>query len=211
MSEHYFSSEPASPSEEFTITVEIAGRDYAITSSHGVFSYRGLDKGTRVFLSKVPDPLDCLESLAPSEESLALDLGCGWGPISLALAQRWPGQVWSVDVNERARHLTQINMTAAGYEPHVYSPEEAREALAGRRFDLIWSNPPVRIGKEELHTLLLTWLSYLSENGAAFFVVQKNLGADSLNRWLCDQGFDSQKVASAAGFRILRVRLIPDA
>lgn len=205
MSEHYFSSQPASPAEEFTFNVEIAGREYAVTSSHGVFSYRGLDKGTRVFLTKVPDRL-ALDEYAPSEESLALDLGCGWGPISLALAERWPGEVWSVDVNERARHLTAVNMKVAGYEPHVYSPQEAEAALEGRRFDLIWSNPPVRIGKAELHALLLTWLAHLSERGAAYFVVQKNLGADSLSRWLCDQGFDSQKMASAAGFRILRVR-----
>ena len=86
--------------------------------------------------------------------------------------------------------------------------EEALKIVAAQRvtFDVIWSNPPIRIGKKALHELLTTWLSLLSHDGVAYLVVQKNLGADSLTAWLCDQGFPSEKIASKKGYRIIEVR-----
>ncbi len=77
---------------------------------------------------------------------------------------------------------------------------------AGLRFDELWSNPPIRIGKQALHALLLTWLPRLSPGGRAVLVVGKNLGADSLQRWLEGQGFATVRVGSAKGFRVLEVR-----
>ena len=71
---------------------------------------------------------------------------------------------------------------------------------------MIWSNPPIRIGKNALHELLKTWLSMLSANGVAYLVVQKNLGADSLTQWLCQQGFPAEKIASKKGYRIIECR-----
>jgi 16S rRNA G1207 methylase RsmC len=78
------------------------------------------------------------------------------------------------------------------------------------RYDEIWSNPPIRIGKEALHELLLTWLARLAPTGVARLVVGRNLGADSLQRWLGDQGYDCERVASAKGFRVLNVRAAAD-
>ena len=68
----------------------------------------------------------------------------------------------------------------------VLRPERGRPA---DRYDEIWSNPPIRIGKEALHALLLTWLPRLAPDGVARLVVSKNLGADTLQRWLVEQGF----------------------
>ena len=76
-------------------------------------------------------------------------------------------------------------------------------------FDTIWSNPPIRIGKEELHRLLLTWLPRLAPGGNAWLVVQKNLGSDSLQRWLAgelDDSFAVSRESTSKSFRILRVR-----
>ena len=70
----------------------------------------------------------------------------------------------------------------------------------------IWSNPPIRIGKDALHDLLLAWLPRLRPDGRAVMVVGKNLGADSLQRWLGDQGFPTERTGSAKGFRILETR-----
>ena len=80
------------------------------------------------------------------------------------------------------------------------------EADPDTRYDEIWSNPPIRIGKVPLHTLLLHWLERLQPNGVGRLVVAKNLGADTLQRWLGEQGYDVQRVASAKGFRVLVVR-----
>ena len=55
---------------------------------------------------------------------------------------------------------------------------------ADLEFTVIWSNPPIRIGKEALHALLLQWIPRLAVEGAAYLVVQRNLGADSLHAWL---------------------------
>ena len=73
------------------------------------------------------------------------------------------------------------------------------------RFDLIWSNPPIRIGKAELHDLLRRWLGRLTPTGSAVLVVHKHLGADSLQRWLIDQGHPTERLASRAGYRLLQV------
>ena len=74
------------------------------------------------------------------------------------------------------------------------------------RFDVIWSNPPVRIGKEAMHQMLVSWLGRLAPSGVAYLVVQRNLGADSLITWLNGQGFEASKFASKKGYRIIEVR-----
>ena len=201
MSEHYFTASPAVEAEERTHRFTIRGVEHAVVTASGVFSADRLDKGTQVLFDHVPDP---------PKTGTFLDLGCGWGPITLALAGAAPGAtVLAVDVNERSLALTTRNAETAGLDNVRTSPAEAlltelRES--SRTVDLIWSNPPVRIGKEALHALLLDWLALLSDDGEAWLVVLKNLGADSLATWLKNQGWDVNRMASSKGFRVLRVR-----
>ena len=201
MSEHYFTASPAVEAEERAHRFSIRGVEHAVVTASGVFSADRLDKGTQVLFDHVPDP---------PKTGTFLDLGCGWGPITLALAGAAPGAtVLAVDVNERSLALTTRNAETAGLDNVRTSPAEAlltelRES--SRTVDLIWSNPPVRIGKEALHALLLDWLALLSDDGEAWLVVLKNLGADSLATWLRDQGWDVSRMASSKGFRVLRVR-----
>ena len=201
VSEHYFTASPAVEAEERTHRFSIRGVERTVVTASGVFSADRLDKGTQVLLDHVPDP---------AQTGTFLDLGCGWGPITLALADAAPGAtVLAVDVNERSLALTTRNAETAGLDNVRTSPAEAlltelRES--SRTVDLIWSNPPVRIGKEALHALLLDWLALLSDDGEAWLVVLKNLGADSLATWLRDQGWDVSRMASSKGFRVLRVR-----
>ena len=201
VSEHYFTASPAVEAEERTHRFSIRGVDRTVVTASGVFSADRLDKGTQVLLDHVPDP---------PEAGTFLDLGCGWGPITLALAEAAPGAtVLAVDVNERSLALTARNAEAAGLDNVRTSPAEAlltELRKTSRTVDLIWSNPPVRIGKEALHSLLLDWLALLSDDGEAWLVVLKNLGADSLAAWLRDQGWDVSRQASSKGFRVLRVR-----
>jgi 16S rRNA G1207 methylase RsmC len=135
----------------------------------------------------------------------ALDLGCGYGPIALTLAHRAPAAtVWAVDVNERARELCTANAAAAGLADRIVvaAPDDVDPAV---RFDLIWSNPPVRIGKPALHDLLDRWLARLTPEGRAVLVVQKHLGADSLARRLADEGWTVRRLVSRQAYRILEV------
>lgn len=75
-------------------------------------------------------------------------------------------------------------------------------------FDEIWSNPPIRVGKEVLHELLTTWLNRLNKSAVARLVVQKNLGSDSLQKWLSAElpsDFETTRADSAKSFRVLKV------
>ncbi len=73
------------------------------------------------------------------------------------------------------------------------------------RFSGLWSNPPVRIGKDALHALLTAWLGRLEPGSLAFLVVGRNLGADSLHRWLAAQGWPVTRLAARTGYRLLQV------
>ncbi|GAA3534415.1 16S RNA G1207 methylase RsmC [Aeromicrobium flavum] len=188
---HYFDPTPQTEDERRTVTVEIWGRRREYTTSTGVFSGGGLDKATAILLA---------ESTPPPPGTVVLDLGCGWGPIACSLAAEG-ATVWAVDVNERALELTAQN--AQGLDVHTALPDQVPPDV---RFDAIWSNPPIRIGKEALHELLLTWLPRLRPGGEARLVVGRNLGADSLQRWFIDRGHPTERVASSKGFRILSVR-----
>lgn len=198
MSDHYFTAEPASPDQRRSRTVRLRGDEVAVETAGGVFSPDHLDTGTEVLLRTVPEP--------PVDGDL-LDLGCGWGPITLALAQASPlARVWAVDVNERALDLTRRNAAAAGAtRVQAVRPEEVPEDV---RFAAIWSNPPIRVGKEALHAMLRLWLHRLLPGGEAHLVVAKHLGSDSLQRWLDSElgaEFSADRAATSKGFRVLRV------
>jgi 16S rRNA G1207 methylase RsmC len=210
--DHYFTAEPASPDERRTRTVHLAGRDLTVETAGGVFSPDHLDSGTEVLLRTVP---------APPAEGHLLDLGCGWGPIALSLALLAPrATVWAVDVNERALDLTRRNAERVGAAPgdlgatgpgvHAAHPDDVP---ADVRFAAIWSNPPIRVGKPALHAMLRHWLPRLAPGGTAHLVVGKQLGADSLQRWIAAElgtGGDGviaevERVETDRGFRVLRV------
>ena len=194
--DHYFTASPASADERRDLRVRLAGRDVDVEVAGGVFSPGGLDKGTAVLLEEAP---------APPASGTFLDLGCGWGPVALTLGLLSPAAtVWAVDVNERALDLTRRNAGALDL-PGVRAAT-ADEVPGDVRFDLVWSNPPIRVGKAALHDLLRTWLPRLAPGGEAYLVVQRNLGSDSLQRWVVDElAMPCERHTSSKGFRVLRV------
>lgn len=178
----------------------LRGRELQMWVSDSVFSVRRLDPGTAELLRALPEP--------PSQGSF-LDLGCGWGPIAVTLGLESPeARVWAVDVNPRALALTDHNAEVNG----ATNVEALEEKVALTRaseervlFDLIVSNPPVRIGKQPLRDLVSQWLRFLSPAGEAWFVMARNLGADSFIRWLNDSGYPARKHSSRKGYRIIQV------
>ncbi|MFM8483721.1 MAG: class I SAM-dependent methyltransferase [Actinomycetota bacterium] len=197
---HYFDNDPTVDSDRKTVSVIVAGDAFEFATDTGVFSHGRLDAGTKILLSEAPD--------LPTEGTF-LDLGCGTGPIAMTMALRRPNAlIWAVDVNERARDLTLDNPRRLGVNSiHVCDPEVLLERLDtnGVTFDVIWSNPPIKIGKAALHDLLSTWLAHLSAHGWAALVVHKNLGSDSLAAWLSDRSWRVTRLASRQGYRVLRV------
>jgi len=197
--EHYFSSSPESELKRRQIHARIGGKTVELDTANGVFSPERIDAGTQVLLDNVP---------APPPGGNLLDLGCGWGPIALSLASDAPhATVWAVDVNERALQLVRDNAARLGLtNVNAVLPDDVPADIS---FMTIWSNPPIRVGKNELHGLLERWLPRLEPGSDAWLVVARNLGSDSLQRWITAEFPDSlvvSRVALNKGYRVLRAK-----
>ena len=194
MNDQYFAGDPEVAEARSDVTVRIWNHDYEMATASGVFAREGLDKATDVLLRN---------SVAPTGGKTLLDLGCGWGPIACALASEDPlATVWATDTNQRALDLTRANAHRLNAAVNVALPDDVPADLS---FDEIWSNPPIRVGKTALHDILLRWLPRLKPGGVARLVVGKNLGSDSLQAWLIEQGWPTERQISARGFRVLIV------
>jgi 16S rRNA (guanine1207-N2)-methyltransferase len=198
---HYFAAQPSAAHRPGLVRVVLPDVYLELATDSGMFSPSRLDPGTRLLLESAPLP--------PAAGDL-LDLGCGYGPIACTLATRAPGAtVWAVDVNERALALCAANAERAGLtNVRCVTPDapELPSRLAG-----IWSNPPVRIGKQPLHALLRGWLARLApptgrDTAVATLVMGRNLGADSLHAWLeKEEGWSVRRLAARSGYRLLLV------
>ena len=191
---HYFDEQPGAASAPRTVELWLPDGHLTLATDRGVFGYDRIDAGTKLLLLRAP---------SPPQQGRLLDIGCGTGAIALTLARRAPqATVWAIDVNSRARELCEANAAANGItNVHVAAPGEVPAEV---RFDAIWSNPPIRIGKAALHELLLSWLPRLAEGAEAALVVHKHLGSDSLQVWLTQQGYPTTRMSSSGGYRILR-------
>lgn len=199
--QHYFSTNPSGNFEPRLVEFEIAGRSFKLNSAAGTFSASKLDPGTRVLLSEYDH--------FPQQGSV-LDLGCGWGAIGITIATMQPQtQVYGLDINTRSIDLANLN--AKNLSLKNFRALNASGIPADMNFDAIWSNPPIRIGKIQLHELLSTWLPRLKPGGIAMLVVQKQLGADSLQKWLAENfsDFSVEKHSTDKGFRIIRLTRFP--
>ena len=192
--QHYFSEEPEVESARKRIEVALPDGSFEMETDTGVFSHGRVDAGTKFLLLEAPE--------LPERGDL-LDLGCGAGVIALTMARRRPEcRVWAVDVNARARRLTSDNAATLGLRNvTVAAPEEVPDDVS---FAAMWSNPPIKVGKSELHDMMRRWLPRLSTAGVGVLVVNKNLGSDSLQKWLTEQGHPTKRLASRQGFRLLR-------
>lgn len=194
--QHYFAAEPRTPSRPLPVRVAVRGLELELLSDTGVFSRGRLDHGTELLLRSVT---------APPAGGDILDLGCGYGSIAITIALLAPSaRVWAVDVNRRALELTARNAAAAGATNVIATPPD--DVAPDVQFVAIYSNPPVRLGKEPLHALLQRWLPRLRADGSAHLVVQRHLGADSLAAWLAAEGYRVSRARSRQGYRLLEVR-----
>jgi 16S rRNA G1207 methylase RsmC len=204
VSDHYFSADPSVPFEREPVSCEVWGRRLDLVSGSGVYSRGRLDIGTSVLFRESEPPVP----------GRVLDLGTGYGVIGLAIAVAWradgvpagSGSVTGVEVNQRAVLLANENAHRLGLTDR-YRAVQPDQVPEDTTYDEIWSNPPIRIGKQALHELLLHWFARLVPGGRAVMVVGKNLGGDSLQAWLTAQGYPTTRLGSAKGFRVLESRV----
>jgi len=190
----YFDSEPTVTSSERIVDLVLPDVQTTLITDRGVFSADHVDIGSKLLLLDGPPAI--------ATDRVLVDVGCGYGPIAYALAARNPdATVYAIDVNERARDLCARNTAALG-NVIVAAPEDVPADLVINR---VWSNPPIRVGKNVLHDLLNHWLGELSPDGSAHLVVQKHLGADSLHSWLERSGWQVERRSSKKAFRLLDI------
>ncbi len=215
--DHYFSPAPGSRHRPRTVNLKLSDISLDLQTDRGVFSADRIDPGTLLLLGHAPlPPAPAGNGGTTAPRRVLADVGCGYGPISVAMALRAPdASIWAVDVNERARALTKQNLAAAGISiagglqqarPNaravVCAPEEIPAEL---RLDAFYCNPPVRIGKQAIDEMLGRWLGRLRPEGFAVLVMHKNLGADSLARRLATSGWTPRRLAIGGGYRVWQV------
>ena len=174
---HYFTNEDLK-SEIKKFEIEINNEKLIFNTDNGVFSKGELDYGSYLLIKNV----------LPIVKGKVLDLGCGYGPIGCIVNKVTKSEVLMVDVNKRAVHLTEMNIKennvkyCNAFVSNVYQE-------VSKKYDYIITNPPIRAGKEVVYKILFEASKHLKENGALYFVINKNQGALSAKR-------DLEKVAS---------------
>ena len=198
MNDQYYTREPQSASRPAGCVFAYRGRELRFVTDAGVFSRGELDRGTRLLLDALPD-------LAGE----VLDLGCGWGAIGVSLACANPGlRVTMADVNLRALDLAARNAAANGASCETVE-SDGFGALAGRRFDAVVTNPPIRAGKQVIYGMFADARDHLRSGGALYLVIRKQQGAESCVRYLESIGYETEKLDRSAGFWVLKASLRP--
>ena len=193
--EHYFSSDPAAPKKTVNISMQVGGKQIDLEAASGTFSSSKLDAGTAVLLKHADH--------FPKDGNV-LDIGCGWGPIGLSIASLQKNStVYGIDINQRSIEQSNLNSKSLGLKN--FTAMHSRDLPEHLRFSAIWSNPPIRVGKKILHELMESFIPRLEPGGRAMLVVQKNLGADSFQRWLSNRFPEAEvnRVGTDKGYRVI--------
>ena len=193
MTEHYYSENPGVAHDEREVIFEVLDQRMRCTTDAGVFSRDGLDMGTRVLLEALPE-LD----------GRILDLGCGWGPVGVALGKKYSdAQLVLTDVNSRATDLAARNLAANGVINATVVQGDGFTAVEGA-FDAIVLNPPIRTGKAVIYAMFADVAAHLKPDGALFIVIRKQQGAESAQKYLRSIYGDVERIAREKGYWVLR-------
>lgn len=192
MPEHYFTEEPTAASRPAEIAAEILGQSLRFTTDSGVFSRSGLDAGTRLLV----------ETVGPIK-GRGLDLGCGWGPVGVAMAKAVPESEWVMtDVNARAVELAKKNLRQNGAGNAEVVQGDGFEAVDGC-FDAILLNPPIRAGKALIYHLFEEARQRLNPGGKLYIVIRKQQGAPSALTFLRTL-YDAEVIKKGGGYWVIR-------
>ena len=194
MNDHYYTREPKSASRRIRCAFSYRGNDLVFETDAGVFSKGEVDTGTRLLLEALPEALS----------GDILDLGCGWGVIGVAVKKTWPeARVTLGDVNLRALELARDNARTNGAEV-ACEESNGMAAFAGRRFDAVITNPPIRAGKQVIYRMFADVAKCLVSGGALYLVIRKQQGAESCVKYLETLYAKVERLDRSAGFWVLR-------
>ncbi|MCE5342013.1 MAG: methyltransferase [Eubacteriales bacterium] len=194
MTDHYFTASPQSEHQSFRFETHYRGHTLLFETDSGVFSRSGLDRGTEVLLDALPE----------SVEGRVLDMGCGYGALGISMQKAYPTcALTMVDINERAVALAAENAKRNGLTAETLQ-SDGFAALAGRTYDLIAINPPIRAGKKVVYRMFRDAARALNENGVVYIVIRKQQGAPSARAYLQTLFGGVEIVRRSAGYHVLR-------
>lgn len=196
--QHYFSTNPKADHDPGELVLEVGRQRLVMQTDAGVFSKSRVDRGTRLLLEALEK-----ETVDLPPTGKLCDLGCGYGPLGLAMAVMRPKcEIYMVDINERAAKLSQENARRNNLPNVTVAIGSGLAPFSGTRFDLILSNPPLRTGKENVRGLLTEAREALHPGGRLAIVIRTQQGARSMERFL-EQLFGTVREAEkGGGFRV---------
>lgn len=196
MSDHYYSQQPQSKSAPRTWQYQLRGETYTFMSDMGVFSKDTVDFGSRLLIEQFQ---------APKISGDILDLGCGYGPIGISLANDFPERTIVLsDVNERALQLATFNAVQNNVKNTEIIQSDRFSTFSHRQFAAILTNPPIRSGKQNIHAMIEESERALMKNGEFWAVIQKKQGAPSYKQKMIDVFGNAETIAKDKGYYIYR-------
>ena len=184
------------PSEIKEFKTSFLGVSFTFKTDNGVFSKDGLDFGTRVMLETIP-----IKEMTGD----ILDLGCGYGVVSIILSKFLDAKFDAVDVNRRALHLAEMNMKKNSVSGINFFESFCYENVSGK-YDYIITNQPIRAGKKVVYEMLIGAKDHLKENGVLYFVMRKEQGAKSAIRDL-ENLYNIDVLCKEKGFFVIKCNL----
>ncbi|UOQ83901.1 class I SAM-dependent methyltransferase [Gracilibacillus salinarum] len=194
MMDQYFSQSPDVVSDPKTWRFELRDRTFRFTTDNGVFSKHEVDYGSRVLIESF---------VLPEAGGALLDVGCGYGPITIALAASFPERkVLGVDVNQRALQLARQNAEQNRIDNVLFKESDILAGVSDQKFAAILTNPPIRAGKQIVHQIFEEAKQSLLPNGELWVVIQKKQGAPSAKKKLEELFNEVAVVAKDKGYFI---------
>ncbi|MGI6787502.1 MAG: class I SAM-dependent methyltransferase [Acholeplasmataceae bacterium] len=190
---HYFTNDNVK-SNLREIKIDILDTSFYFDVDHGVFSYRGLDFGTKILIENA--------DINPNFKTV-IDMGCGYGAIAITLARKYPDKAFfAYDINARAVELTKRNaiknkVEVKAFESDLFSNVEVKA-------DIIFSNPPIRAGKEVIFKLYEEANKNLNDNGELWIVIRTKQGAESTKKRLIEIFGNCETIYQKKGYRIYK-------
>lgn len=192
MTKMYYAENPDSAHDIHELKVILLRQSFTFLTDSGVFSKKMVDYGSQVLLN----------TLDFEKGKTLLDLGCGYGPLGISLAKVQDVKPTMVDINNRAIDLAKQNAQKNGVEADIFQ-SNIYEKVNGT-FDYIISNPPIRAGKQVVHTIISESINYLKVGGNLTIVIQKKQGAPSAKAKMEEVFGNVEILKRVKGYYILR-------
>ncbi len=191
---HYFKNDPNLKSDIKEIEIEILNNSFFFLVDHGVFSKKRLDFGTKVLIESVD---------IKDDKHTVIDMGCGYGPISIAMAYKYPNKaIFAYDINRRAVDLTRRNAWKNNVKIEVFESNLFENVKVNA--DVIITNPPIRTGKENIFKLYQDAYDNLNVNGDLYVVIRMQQGAESTKKKLEEIFANITTLYGKKGYRVYK-------